>query len=188
MSPMICPTCWACPVVPICGECEGGGEVPDAQLSENFRLSELLHSASAVNLRLDNAPTDANLANLRALASTLLQPIRERFGVVRIYSGLRLTAVNKAVGGTDYFDAKGRHITSAHIDGRAADLGFPSASFREVMSWLVVSGLPFDQVIYEGAWIHVQIARLGATPRKQALVTFDKKNFVLFDIKDLRIR
>ena len=57
---MTCPRCWGSRADPVvrtgCQLCRGEGFVPDEQLSEHFRLSELLASETAARKRLSNAP------------------------------------------------------------------------------------------------------------------------------------
>ena len=88
-------------------------------LSPNFTLGEFLRSATAERnaawKRDQENPPERIVENLRYLARTVLQPIRETFGIpMRITSGYRGPAVNKAVGGSP---------RSQHCHGQAADCG-----------------------------------------------------------------
>lgn len=79
-----------------------------SKLSEHFDLKELIPEGF----------TEADvphpvLANLTVLASTILEPVRERFGPVQIHSGWRPAAKNDATAGAS--------ATSDHMSGRAAD-------------------------------------------------------------------
>ena len=141
-------------------------------LSPHFTLSELTRTASG----LPNVPTDAEVKALTVLATTLLEPVRARFGPVSIHSGYRGPAVNAAIGGSK---------TSQHMKGEAADFHCPGATLEHVMRWIVVeSGLRYGQVILEGhapgepTWIHLSLGapwRLGSQSM-QALV-YDGKSY-----------
>ena len=141
-------------------------------LSPHFTLSELTRTSSG----LANVPTDAEVKALTALCTTLLEPVRARFGPVSIHSGYRGPAVNAAIRGSK---------TSQHMKGEAADFHCPDATLEHVMRWIVVeSGLHYGQVILEGqtkgepTWIHLSLGapyRLGSSCM-QALV-YDGKAY-----------
>mgnify|MGYP004006906165 FL=1 len=88
-------------------------EAEDIRVAPNFTLPELLKSSTADRMGLDNTPaTDQILVNLTNVANHILQPVREKFGPVRVNSGYRGPALNKAVGGSS---------TRQHCHGEAAD-------------------------------------------------------------------
>ena len=62
------------------------------RLSKNFALSEMVKSATAERLNVDNSPSDIHLVNLTHLAIHILQPVRDEFGVITINSGYRSPA------------------------------------------------------------------------------------------------
>lgn len=132
---------------------------PDGQrLSANFTLAELVHSDTAARHGWDNFPDAAAAANLRALATNVLQPIRDHFGPVRITSGYRNHRVNAAVGGAP---------TSQHRTGEAADFTVPGATQAQVHKW-IVANLRFDQLIlYRSGRFHISYSATRA--RKQVL-------------------
>jgi hypothetical protein len=141
-------------------------------LSPHFTLSELTRTSSGIA----NVPTEAELKALEALCTTLLEPVRNRFGPVSIHSGYRGPAVNAAIGGSK---------TSQHMRGEAADFHCPGATLETVMRWIVVeSGLAYGQVILEGhtagepTWIHLSLGapwRVGS--QCQQALTFDGKGY-----------
>jgi len=137
------------------------------QLSPHFSLAELTHSDTAIRLGLDNAPSDAELLNLSALATTVLEPARAACRVpLNVNDGYRGPAVNQAVGGVAH---------SAHQDGRAADVVPRGISLSEGFDRIRRDpAIPFDQCILEltasGGCIHLACARVGETPRRQALI------------------
>lgn len=131
----------------------------DTKLSAHFWLSEFTVSAAAARRRLNNDPSEVSIQNLRELCG-LLEAIRVLLGgnAVVISSGYRSAAVNALVGGSPL---------SAHMSGRAAD--FVCSGYGtplEVCRRLSDAGLPFDKLIMEGTWVHIQIARPGKAPRK----------------------
>jgi hypothetical protein len=141
-------------------------------LSPHFTLAELTRTSSG----LVNVPTDAEVKALGALCTTLLEPVRAKFGPVSIHSGYRGPAVNAAIGGSK---------TSQHMRGEAADFHCPGATLETVMRWIVTeSNLHYGQAILEGhtagepTWIHLSLGtpwRLGSACM-QAL-TFDGKSY-----------
>lgn len=132
------------------------------QLSPNFTLEELTFSETALRQGLPNTPDNDQVDNLRRLCAVLLEPARQILGVpLHVNSGYRSMEVNIRVGGAR---------TSAHLDGRAADLLPVGMNLGEAFDKLKASGLPFDQIIFEcGAWIHLAIPRFGEEPRIEAL-------------------
>ena len=58
------------------------------KLSRNFSLRELTKSATAERSGIDNTPKDLeHLVNMTHLAIHILQPCREKFGVISVNSG-----------------------------------------------------------------------------------------------------
>ena len=128
------------------------------RLTPHFSLEELTHTDTG----LPNVPTAEERANLARLAAELLEPLRAMAGCpLLINSGYRSAAVNARVGGVP---------TSAHRDGRAADLRRAEGTCGELFERARRSGLPFDQLILEPTWLHIAIARDGQEPRRQALI------------------
>ena len=116
------------------------------KLSENFSLSEFERSMMAERLGIDNAiPNEAQL-NLRTLCVKVLQPLRELYGKpLRISSGYRCEALNKAVGGVP---------TSQHRLGEAADVQCEDGAVR-LLHLLEESDIVFDQAILYRTFLHV---------------------------------
>lgn len=135
------------------------------QLSKSFTLEELTKTGTG----LPNVPGAEEIAKLQWLAEELLQPIRDRFGPIKISSGFRSPEVNLAVGSKTPY--------SQHIKGEAADIIPIDARLTEVFDWIVKeSGLMFGQCILEkGVWIHISLPREGK-PNQQALI-FDGKEY-----------
>lgn len=116
------------------------GPSADVRLSEHFRLSEMTRSATAIRRRIDNTPQDYHIESLQDLCEKLLEPIRARFGVVRITSGFRSVELNEAIGGSK---------TSQHLYGEAADIHAGSLEVARKMFYYIRDNLEFDQMILE---------------------------------------
>ena len=142
---------------------------PNQRISSHFYWAELTASQAAQRLGLDNTPSPAARANLQRLAE-YLECVRLwlRSRPLIISSGYRSPAVNKAVGGS---------LNSAHMSGLAVDFicpdyGSPLTVMRAIEAAAnngVIPLQPFDQLIYEGTWVHLGLAELGVKPRMQVL-------------------
>ena len=136
------------------------------RISKNFSLSEMVKSATAVRLNVDNSPNSVHLVNLTHLAIHILQPVRDQFGVITINSGYRSPALNSKVGGSK---------TSQHCNGQAADFA----------KW-ITKNLDFDQIIlefYDGkdpnsGWVHCSYNLMGN--RKKILTALKTKSGVVY--------
>jgi zinc D-Ala-D-Ala carboxypeptidase len=134
----------------------------DQRLSDHFALSEFTISQAAARAGLRNEPLSSHIENLRRLAQVLEQ-VRTLLGnrPILISSGYRSPAVNGLVGGS---------LSSAHTQGLAADFTCPGfGTPLNVCQAIADSGIPFEQLIYEGTWVHVAVATAGATPRRELL-------------------
>ena len=130
------------------------------QLSNNFRLSEFTRSDTANRLGIVNECSSLEqVLNLAYLCHMVLQPLRDKFGPIKINSGYRCKELNEAVGG-----ARNSH----HLLGEAADIHLPSVEKgREYLAFLKT--LPcVDELIWESkgktCWIHVSARRLTFNP------------------------
>lgn len=128
---------------------------------KHFTIDELSRSATATRRGIDNTPTREAIGNLTALVDNVLDPLREAWGKpIRVNSGYRCPALNRAVGGS---------ATSQHLTGQAADITAGGVSEnRRLFDLIRRLRLPFDQLIWEngGAWVHVSH---GPRHRRQVL-------------------
>lgn len=121
-------------------------------LTKHFTLSEMCLSGTAISHGLENKPDEQAVANLKLLCVNVLEPLRCRFGVIRITSGFRTREVNALVGGVK---------SSQHLFGQAADIFVPNAEIGRKMYEFLLKQVDFDQLIYEFSvrtqrhWIHV---------------------------------
>ena len=120
------------------------------QLSKNFKLNEFTASQTATRKGIDNTPAAPIIERLRMLANTLEQ-IRTLLGdnSIRISSGYRCLALNRAIGSGD---------SSAHVQGYAVDFTCPNfGTPKEVANKIAQSDIKYDQIIYEGTWVHLSV-------------------------------
>ena len=127
-----------------------------------FTVAEFVKSDTADRRAIDNRLPKELLPNVQALVNNVLDPLREAYGKpIRVNSGFRCPALNKAVKGS---------ATSDHMNGRAADITAGSPKENKRLFYLIQElGLPFDQLIDEKhfSWVHVSY-REGAN-RNQVL-------------------
>lgn len=127
-------------------------------LTTNFRLREFIRSTTADRMGIDNTPTPREIENLHTLCKQILQPAWNALGPLKINSGFRSSALNRAVGGSS---------TSAHRKGFAVDVVPENVGTKELAVW-VKENCEFDQIILEFGtpenpnWIH-----LSAEPRNR---------------------
>lgn len=120
------------------------------QLSKNFKLNEFTTSQTATRKGIDNTAPAPIVERLRMVANTLEQ-IRTLLGnhSIRISSGYRCIALNRAIGSGD---------SSAHTLGYAVDFTCPGfGTPKEVAKKIAESDIKYDQLIYEGTWIHLSV-------------------------------
>jgi zinc D-Ala-D-Ala carboxypeptidase len=146
------------------------------QLSKNLELSEVTRSETAKRKGISNMPTPEHIENFKKLAENVFQPIREHFGVpIRISSGYRSEALNKAIGGAGKV-INGKYVASSqHCKGEAIDIDMDGSSItnKQVFDF-IKEKLNFDQLIWEFGtstnpdWVHVSYDSEGKQ-RKQIL-------------------
>ena len=124
------------------------------QLSEHFKLGEFTQSGTARRHKVKNVPGPREVERLRFLCVKSLEPMRRRFGVIRITSGFRCKKLNALVGGSP---------TSQHVLGEAADIHTGGRELSEKMFGFAKQNIPFDQLILEHNpahgiyWLHISL-------------------------------
>lgn len=116
-------------------------------------MEELYASATATAKGINNKPSVQQMINLVYLCAFVLEPLRVAMGEpIKIGSGFRCQALNKAVGGV---------YNSQHLKGQAADLCI-DGDRQKGRKWFnyIRDHLPFDQLIWEHNakgtyWVHV---------------------------------
>ncbi|MGI6223703.1 MAG: D-Ala-D-Ala carboxypeptidase family metallohydrolase [Prevotella sp.] len=123
------------------------------QLSPHFKLSEFVASGVALKHHIDNMPQNpAIVDNLLRLAQNVLEPLRCRFGIIRITSGYRCKQLNTLVHGS---------LSSQHMRGEAADIHISSEEVGMKMFRFIEEHCDFDQLLFEHTmnngccWLHV---------------------------------
>ena len=144
------------------------------KLTENFNLNELTKSQVAERKGIPNNPSGDHIDNLKKLAESVLQPLRNHYeSPVIITSGYRSAELCLAIGSS---------IESQHAKGQAADLEIIGVSNYDTALW-IKNNLDFDQLILEfwkgedepnSGWIHVSY--VGKKNRKQSLRAFRDDN------------
>lgn len=132
------------------------------RFSPNFTLAELTVSQAGDRAGLRNVPVGTALDNLARLA-VFLEGVRSLLfnAPILVSSGYRSPAVNNLVGGS---------FKSAHMQGLAADFIAPKYGRPKAICGAIAgSSLQFEQLIFEGTWVHVAIPAKGAIPRREVL-------------------
>lgn len=123
------------------------------RLSPNFTLQEFTRSQTASRLGIDNTPNKDQVRSLGVWCEFVGEPVRKYFkSPVRISSGFRGRALNRAIGGAQ---------NSQHQRGEAADFEVIGHSNLEVAQY-IADELEFDQLILEfwdgkdphSGWVH----------------------------------
>lgn len=141
------------------------------KLSANFTLAEMTVTSTGAF----NTPNETQTSKLLYVCSYILQPVRTRFGKIKVTSGFRTEFVNEKIGGAK---------TSQHVAGEAVDFIPLEANFTPVFDWCR-RNLVYGQCILEtnaaGAmWIHCSLPRIGGV-NQQALKC---KNGVYSTVKE----
>lgn len=118
----------------------------------NFKISELIHSDTAVKYRINNMPDINSLDNILDLIIDCLQPIRNIINLPMIISsGYRNKQVNKIVGGKP---------NSQHLKGQAADFIVPGMTPKQVIDIIIENNIEYDQLINEyDKWVHISFVK-----------------------------
>ena len=133
----------------------------ERMLSAHFSLREMCASGTAIRLGIRNEPSEEVVNRLQQLCKHVLEPLRQRFGVIRITSGYRCDTLNRAVGGVK---------NSQHRLGEAADIHVSDIEVGRKMFRYIKENLDFDQLLFEHlcengtCWLHVSYKSLSPNP------------------------
>lgn len=134
-----------------------------------FTLKELCSSEVAAERKIDNFPSWTVVEHLAELTEKILEPLRVAWGgPIKVTSGYRCDALNRAVGGV---------YNSVHRLGYAADLYPVNGKIDEFIKftkdWLTRKNIMFDQLIDERKgstrWLHIGIRSSTGSQRRQFL-------------------
>jgi len=139
------------------GSWDWGAPLPGAP---HFTLAELIRSDTAAAYGLDNRPDKASLKRLLKLTRLILEPLRLRFGPIKVLSGFRSPELN-------WYVSLSR--TSRHCRGEAADI-VPLDRAVGLMDIITYAHghLSFQELILEHpprGWVHVSIGSQGEAAR-----------------------
>lgn len=130
-------------------------------LSDHFSEAELItHTGEPI---LDNDCPDS-LAGNAIQQAEMLEECRVLVGPMSVHSWYRSPAVNTAVRGEP---------TSYHLLALATDFVVNGSVFSAFKT-IVASDIQYDKIIFEhrnSDWIHIQSAKPGGVPRRQAMTS-----------------
>ena len=128
-------------------------------ISKNITYKEATRSDAAKREGIDNTPDAEQLENMRRVAESVFQPVRENFDCpIYVSSFFRSEELNKAMKGSS---------SSTHMKGEAMDLDadvFGEVTNAQIFHY-IKDNLEFDQLIWEfgteeeAAWVHVSLSK-----------------------------
>lgn len=126
----------------------------------SFRYKEFIKSDVALRKNIKNVPNKRQWKNIEKLAVNILQPIRNKFGRIRITSGFRSVKLCLAIGSSK---------RSNHAKGEAADVEPVNVNVKllDIIEY-IVNNLEFRTVIAEyfpGGWCHIVYRKGGNVKR-----------------------
>ena len=148
-------------------------------LTQNFTLSEMTKSETALRFGMANDPSETEIENLRTLCENVLQKVRDYYGMwVKVNSGYRHPLVNSKVNGSTMSD---------HCKGFAADIEIPGIPNADLAQW-IKDNCEFRQLILEfytpggppdSGWVHVSYN--PADNKKQVLTAYKKDGKTVYE-------
>ena len=120
----------------------------------NFKISELIHSDTAIKYKINNMPDINSLDCMLNLIVYCLQPVRDTLKKPMIISsGFRNSEVNRLVGGAK---------NSQHLKGQAVDFIVKGMTINQIIEIIKKSNIEYDQLINEyNKWVHISYVRGG---------------------------
>ena len=125
-------------------------------ITDNFQWKEFFKSDTAIRLGINNTTVDQGiLLNIRELCVNVLQPLRNKFGRLRITSGYRCLELNRAIGSGD---------SSNHVKGLAVDIEpvVKGVSLMDILDYIDTK-MEYKELIAEyfdnNGWVHVAYQR-----------------------------
>lgn len=130
-------------------------------VSQHFTLAEVIHSETALKLKISNMPDTEDLITCVRTAQKM-EEIRTFLNVpISVNSWYRSEVVNNAVGSKP---------TSQHRIGEAVDFVAPQfGTPLQICKAIISCGIPFDQLILEHTWVHISFAILSGKNKRQVL-------------------
>lgn len=127
-----------------------------------FNLKEFTYSETARKLKIDNTPTEEIESRIKELAE-VLDGLRDAWGSpIRVNSGFRCSALNKAVGGVK---------TSSHLTGYAADLYPVNGDIEKFYDFCIDYFEDYDELLKEASgdtsWVHFALKSIKGEQRRK---------------------
>lgn len=128
------------------------------QFTKNFSYDELIASATAKRLGLDNTPSEEEKEKLKQLAEDILQPIRDAWkSPIIVNSAYRSEEVNKAVGGVKNSQHRLGEAADITIGGKERNRKLFNFIYKLINQGKIKVGQLIDE--YNYSWIHVSLPR-----------------------------
>lgn len=117
-----------------------------------FKLSEFIHSETAIIHKINNMPDINSLDHLLDLIFYVMQPLRDKARKpIIITSGYRNQQVNKLICGA---------LNSQHTNGQACDFIIKGLPVSSSIDFIKKSGIVYDQLINEyDKWVHISFVK-----------------------------
>lgn len=121
-------------------------------LTRNFTLGEFVVSSEHPTALASVILTDVEIQRFYLLCVLLLQPVRDRFGSIRVTSAYRTDKLNRLVNGTH----DSQHCLAEAVDFIPSDFSPHSVYLHIANEW------PGEVIYYEAEGrLHVALPRLG---------------------------
>lgn len=119
----------------------------DQSLSKHFTLTEATLSQTAARHGIRNEPDELVVTNMKQAAEHL-ELVREELNTeILVSSWFRCLELEKLIGGS------GR--PNGHSSGWCIDFTAKGYTPYEVCQSILDAGTKFDQLIFEGTWVHI---------------------------------
>lgn len=148
--------------------------------SKFFTHGELIKSDIAIRNNLDNNPPEHVWKNLENLVVHILNPLREKFGPIRVLSGYRSKELCS-------LPALGSNPKSNHTTGNAADIEPVNDKFSLIDLCEFITTLNYHRIILEfppNGWVHVEYKQ--TKPSKSILLKDNKHFYTETTIENLK--
>lgn len=147
-------------------------------ISKHISYKEGTFSATAIRKCINNEPTSWQLCNMKLIANSIFEPLRNHFKVpIKINSFFRCNQLNGALGGS---------LTSQHMTGNAIDIDDAySGITNKQMFYHIAINLDFDQLILENwngrtaSWVHVSYVN-NISNRNKLSVMYKKNGYTKY--------
>jgi hypothetical protein len=152
---------------------------PNSNISEHFKMYEVMQSSVASRNNIDNIPTSPILEAATLTAKKVLEPIRNYFGIPfspnSWYRGELLEKFINEIPYKQWCNRKGLSVNKdswqqyfvlkSHPRGEAVDIKIPGIKNDDLLKW-IADNIEYDQLIREfpkpndphSGWVHVSFS------------------------------